>query len=49
MDQLKIIANETVDIKGIGYYSLGATRKILSDTQMSNLGLTATKDETPAN
>ena len=36
MDQLKIIANETVDIKGIGYYSLGATRKILSDTQIEN-------------
>ena len=36
MDQLKIIANETVDIKGIGYYSLGATRKILNDTQIEN-------------
>ena len=29
--KLKIIAKETVDIKGIGYYSLGAYRKTLSD------------------
>ena len=31
MEKLKIIAKETVDIKGIGYYSLGAYRKTLSD------------------
>ena len=31
MEKLKIIAKETVDIKGIGYYSLGAYRKKLSD------------------
>ena len=31
MEILKIIAKETVDIKGIGYYSLGAYRKKLSD------------------
>ena len=30
---LKIIAKETVDIRGIGYYSLGSTRKILNDKQ----------------
>ena len=33
METLKIIAKETVDIKGIGYYSLGAYRKTLSDQQ----------------
>ena len=31
MEELKIIAKETVDIKGMGYYSLGAYRKNLSD------------------
>jgi len=31
MEQLKIIAKKTVDIKGIGNYSLGAYRKDLSD------------------
>ena len=30
---LKIIAKETVDIKGIGFYSLGSTRKDLDDKQ----------------
>ena len=31
MEKLKIIAKETVDIIGIGYYSLGAYRKNISD------------------
>ena len=31
MEKLKIIAKETVDIRGMGYYSLGAYRKTLSD------------------
>jgi phospholipid transport system substrate-binding protein len=31
--KLKIIAKETVDIRGIGFYSLGAHRKNLSDKQ----------------
>ena len=31
---LKIIAKETVDIKGIGFYSLGSTRKVLNDNQI---------------
>ena len=31
MEKLKSIAKETVDIRGIGYYSLGAHRKNLSD------------------
>ena len=30
---LKIIAKETVDIKGISFYSLGSARKILNDSQ----------------
>ncbi len=30
---LKIIAKETVDIKGISFYSLGSTRKLLNDSQ----------------
>ena len=30
---LKLVAKETVDIKGIGFYSLGSTRKVLNDTQ----------------
>ena len=33
MDQLEIIAKETVDIIGIGYYSLGSKRKELDDNQ----------------
>ena len=30
---LKIIAKETVDIRGIGFYSLGSNRKILNENQ----------------
>ena len=33
MNELKIIAKETVDIKGVGYYSLGPVRKTLNDSQ----------------
>ena len=33
MSQLKLIAKETVDIRGIGYYSLGAARKDLNENQ----------------
>ena len=33
MNGLKIIAKETVDITGIGFYSLGSTRKNLDDNQ----------------
>ena len=32
--KLKLIASETVDIKGIGYYTLGAYRKDLNDNQI---------------
>ena len=33
IDQLKKIALETVDIKGIGFYTLGSVRKTLNDNQ----------------
>ena len=33
IDKLKIIAKETVDIKGIGLYTLGSIRKNLNDKQ----------------
>ena len=33
MEKLKIIAKDTVDINGIGYYTLGPARKNLSDEQ----------------
>ena len=33
IEQLKIIAKETVDIKGIGFYTLGAKRKVLSNEE----------------
>ena len=33
MNGLKIIAKETVDIRGVGFYSLGSTRKILNENQ----------------
>jgi phospholipid transport system substrate-binding protein len=33
INKLKLIAKETVDIKGVGFYSLGAARKNLSNTE----------------
>jgi len=33
INKLKIIAEETVDIKGIGFYTLGSVRKNLNDSQ----------------
>ena len=33
MSQLKLIAKETVDIRGIGFYSLGSARKNLNEMQ----------------
>ena len=33
INQLKSIAKETVDIKGVGFYSLGSVRKNLNDNQ----------------
>ena len=35
INKLKLIAMETVDIKGVGFYSLGPSRKDLSDEQKS--------------
>ena len=34
VEKLKEIAKDTVDIRGIGYYSIGAHRKSLSDEQL---------------
>ena len=36
INELKIIALETVDIKGIGFYTLGSNRKNLNDDQKKN-------------
>ena len=33
MEKLKVIAKKTVDIKGIGYYSLGKHRKGLAEKE----------------
>ena len=35
MSELKLIAKETVDIRGIGLYSLGAARKNLNENQIN--------------
>ena len=35
IEKLKKIASETVDIEGIGFYSLGANRKNLTDDQLN--------------
>ena len=39
MEKLKIIAKDTVDINGIGYYTLGPVRKNLSDEQKKTFQL----------
>ena len=33
INELKYIASETVDIKGVGFYSLGSARKVLDNNQ----------------
>ena len=33
INELKVIAKETVDIKGVGFYSLGSVRKNLDNNQ----------------
>ena len=33
INELKSIASETVDIRGVGFYSLGSARKVLDDKQ----------------
>ena len=35
IEKLKEIASETVDINGIGYYSLGANRKNITEDQIN--------------
>ena len=37
INQLKVIAKETVDIKGVGFYSLGSVRKNIDDNQKINI------------
>ena len=37
INELKIIAKETVDIKGVGFYSLGSARKNLDNNQKKNI------------
>ena len=39
INELKIIAKETVDIKGIGLYSLGSIRKTLNKNQLENYSI----------
>ena len=33
INKLKVIAKDTVDIRGVGFYSLGSARKSLNDSQ----------------
>ena len=37
MDKLKAIAKDTVDIRGVGFYSLGSTRKNLDNNQKKKI------------
>ena len=37
--QLKTVAKETVDIKGIGFYSLGSTRKDINDDDLKKYSM----------
>jgi phospholipid transport system substrate-binding protein len=39
MKELQIIAKDTVDIVGIGFYTLGSARKNLDDTQKKKYGI----------
>ena len=39
INQLKLIAKETVDIRGVGFYSLGAARKSLNDEQKNTYSI----------
>ena len=38
MQELQVIAKDTVDIKGIGFYTLGSTRKNLNESQKKKYG-----------
>ena len=37
IQKLKLIAKETVDIKGIGFYTLGSKRKSLNEEEKENM------------
>ena len=39
INQLKLIAKETVDIRGVGFYSLGAARKSLNDEEKNTYSI----------
>ena len=39
MEKLKIVAKETVDIRGIGFYTLGSARKNLNDDQKKKFSI----------
>ena len=39
INELKIIAKETVDIRGVGLYSLGSIRKTLNENQLENYSI----------
>ena len=39
INKLKLIAMETVDIRGVGFYSLGAARKSLNDEQKNTYSI----------
>ena len=39
INQLKLIAKETVDIRGVGFYSLGAARKSLNNEQKNTYSI----------
>ena len=39
IEKLKLIAKETVDIKGIGFYTLGIKRKSLNDEEKKNYSI----------
>ena len=39
IEKLKLIAKETVDIKGIGFYTLGVKRKSLNDEEKKNYSI----------
>ena len=37
IEKLKLIAKETVDIRGIGFYTLGKKRKSLNEQEKKNM------------
>ena len=49
INELKFIAKETVDIKGIGSYTLGSNRKNLNDNQKKILELSLKENQAKFN